>query len=451
MIPGFCFRSPDVIKFLVPAHKYSVCVVPDRERDQALATFDKQAHGNRTRVYIHRSLSALNQCLNNQIHNKLTCIGIHVVCDAYSVLSRRPCVEILDIETKKQATWQLRKTGLPSLLEKVLDRTQPGVTETDRKCLTETSALPEDLVVTDKPTNDAGKHAKTRSFLNVLQQLQAKHADKRDWICFWVCAFYAGMLIDPKHKLKHKHVQGKWSEQKPVPVTTYAEKDDVDACQRMLETVRVKLKERGYELKRSQAQKLVDVLDQNEYVYVMRALLLVREQKLTPEQAVYRTGADVSTTTLLCRTLFQVNSASDPAHAQAKYLSKHVTVPDRARKRVDGDRADKKIVKDEAVIGTETGKKSGNNSTRTHIAPGYYSVLELVRALGVVPQTTTTAQMLALAKNNTTKTSLKKFVVDGKTKYKVIKNVKGWIRFNGIRYRLIGVSGTAGGSSTGNM
>lgn len=429
MIVGFCFRSPEVVKFLVPATKYSVCIVPDKPImfEQVVPLFRKQPIGSRKRVYMHKSLASMVMYFNKNMMDSAK--DLHVVFDAFSTLSTRPCVKILDVDTKTDETWQLKKT-IPLLLEKVLGGLREGVAKDDLECLRERTVLPEDLITTDRKVDDVEKQNKVRSFLHVLQDIQAKNADKRDIIGFWMSAFYVGAVTDKDHVIQTKKITSKWTEGRELPCRVYAEKNDKLARQRMMAFCVSKLKEQSFELKKHSQNKMLELLGTPEHITVMRALCLMENLKWAPEKSAHHTGANISALALIHRTL------NDRSSIVTTYMKnkQHITgtsMPKKMLKLVKGIRKPESEVQDLDV------KKTG----KVHVkqAPsGLWTVLELLKHAGLVPDGKTMPQALGLSKTTIKVEKANKYIVQGTTKYKVIKGKTLYIRFNGAKHKIVG-------------
>lgn len=339
MIQGFAFKSPDVVRFLVPASSYAVCIVPSATKpnviSDALKAFASTPIGSRKRVFMYKSVQALLTC----VRNKWVDVNAHyhVVFDALSVLSTKTCVKILDVETQKDATWQLKKT-LSSLVTKALETCKPGIDESDLKCLQEAHIFPEDMIHTDKKSSDQEKQNKTKSFLHVIQDLQSKNADKRNAIAFWICAGYAGVLLDKMHVIKSTEVSAKWTP-RGIAVKTFSEKKDPNARQRIADKIKSALMQYGFEIKKSSLAKVMGLIGGYEYKYIMRALFLMQECKYSAEKASNETGANVSAVSLIWRYLRDETQVTNMCLKHKKEIDTSFSIP-------------KKYLK--AIVGTDT-------------------------------------------------------------------------------------------------
>ena len=462
---GFAFRSPEVVKFLVPQAQYNVLVVPDKasEFSATVPLFQKRACGGRKRVYLHKSLKAMVTCFNEKRLDPST--DYHMVFDAYSVLTRYPCIKLLDVESRDAMTWHLRNT-IPSLVDKALSAMKPGISEPDQKCFGERIIQPEDLITTDKRVDEVERLEKVRSFLHVIQDIQAKNADKRDLISFWICAFYAGALVDSEHVLKQKTVPVNRYTPTPVPATVYVEKVDKTARERMLTTLTMRLRDQGFELRRHSQTKLADLIGGHEHVTVLRALLLMRELNWPAERAAHGTGANISALALIWRSLNDRTYTHSLAVVNQAHLHQSITVPGKVFKAVADQVQKQKKKKKKAhekdtdsVTETEPKKaKKGLKSTAavavavvaatttTAAVPvpvkvmdrGFYSLLELCQHLELVPRTRTWAQALGLSKTPIT-TSALKYKKNGIIVYRIQAGSRYWVRFGSKKHRFLGV------------
>lgn len=430
MIVGFCFRSPEVVKFLVPATKYSVCIVPDKPImfEQIVPAFRKQPIGSRKRVYMHKSLASMVMYFNKEMMDSTK--DLHVVFDAFSVLSTKPCVKILDVDTKADETWQLKKT-IPLLLEKVLGGLREGVAKDDLECLRERTVLPEDLITTDRKVDDIEKQNKVKSFLHVLQDIQSKNADKRDIIGFWMSAFYVGAVTDKDHVIQKKKITGKWTEGRELACRVYAEKTDKTARQRMMAFCVSKLKDQGFELKKHSQNKMLELLGTQEHVTVMRALWLMENLNWAPEKSAHATGANISALVLIHRSLNDRSSIVTTYMKNKQHIT-GISMPKKMLKQVKG------IKKPESeVVQDQDAKKTGKAPVK-HAPNGLWTVLELLKHAGLVPDSKTMPQALGLSKTTIKVEKANKYVVQGTTKYKVIKGKTLYIRFNGAKHKIVG-------------
>jgi ribosomal protein L18E len=450
---GFAFRSPEVIKFLIPAAQYHVLVVPDKPSEFAatVPTFMKQANGGRKRVYLHKSLIAMVTLFREKKLNPDT--DYHIVFDAYSVLIRYPCIKILDVESRDAETWQLRNT-IPSLVDKILGSAKPGISVPDQNCILERLIQPEDLITTDKRVDEAERLEKVRSFLHVIQDIQAKNAEKRNVISFWITAFYAGVLVDSKHVLKQKTVPVNRYTPTPIKATVYVEKSDKLARDRMLSSLTEHLRRDGFELRKHSLAKLGGLIGNPEHVTTLRALLLMQELNWTPERAAHQTGANISALALIQRSL---NDRTYP-HSLAVVNQNHLyqngivvvpgklfkTVADQKKKvvaeKVTKSKA-KKMQKSKTVSFTVVSEAvDEKKSTAVKVVDrSFYSLLQLCQALELVPRTATLAVALQLSRTPITTSATKyKRGAEGVV-YRIQAGSRYWVRFGSKKHRFLGV------------
>lgn len=429
MILGFAFKSPEVVKFLIPAHSYAVCLVPSNTRPQiiseALAGFTRMPVASRKRVYLYKSVSGLLTCLKNNWVDAST--DYHIVFDALSILSTKTCVKIIDVDVQKDATWQLKKT-LSNVVSKSLETLRPGVDAEDIKVLQETQIFPEDLIHTDKKSNDLEKSNKTKSLLHVIQDLQSKNADKRNAIAFWICAGYAGALLDTQHVVASKQMDTtKWSTQ-PIRVRTYAEKSDKTARQRIAETMRNGLMQYGFEIKKSSLAKVMDLIGGYEYKHIMRALCLMQELKYTSEKASNATGANVSAVALIWRYLHQPEDSVNLCVKHKSVLNPQISIPKKFLKALSGQ-----DIEVQAVV-VKTRKKVVARA----VPAGLYTTARLAITAGLVGAQKTPAQVQAISGSPMRVIGAPKYNKNSELHYKITSGSICYMRFGGKKYKLIG-------------
>ena len=436
MITGFAFRSPEVVRFLINASKYNVCVVPSMEGakptavDSVLAEFARKPNTGRKRVYLHKSVSSLLSCFAKKKLDPGT--DYHFVFDALSILNTKPCVRIIDIETKDAANWQLKRT-LPSQINKILETMKVGIDDADIKCLSEHIVFPEDLIHTDKKVGDNEKQSKNKSFLHIIQDIQSKNADKREAIEFWICAFYAGTLRDTNHRTATTSIKARWTEQSDINVTVYKEKVDKTARERMANAMREGLLSCGFELKKGLITKIMSQIGVQEHINIMRGLFLIQEKKYTPEKASYSTGANISALALIARCLWDRSHHAKPAVKYA-HLLKGIALPKKLLKPLIG------IKKTEEAKPT----KQEEIQPKRRVIPGIsiqagmHDLTDLVVLAGLAPASKTPIQIKALSKSPI-KTTAQKFLKDGKTVYKIKTGKHEYLRYQGQKVKLMGV------------
>jgi hypothetical protein len=195
---GFAFRSPDVVRFMLDRSKYSVCVVPENDVvgvvTKALGEFDKITHGNRTKVYLYKSLRALSYV--NKTTPAVFKSGVHVIFDTISLLKKKG-IKILDVDTKDQADWQVGKTIGLSVM-KVMHGMEQGLDTATLSKLTKHEKFPEDDVNTDTMQSERDRELKNKSLMIVIQDMQSKNASVREVICGYVVLYYLGKLFVSK-------------------------------------------------------------------------------------------------------------------------------------------------------------------------------------------------------------------------------------------------------------
>lgn len=435
---GFAFRSPDVVRFLINASKYMPVVVPDMSKPGAtqvqvsniVAEAKSRPLQSRRRVWLHKSVTGMLVCFKNKILDPTQ--DLHIVFDALSVLKAKTVVRILDIDTKEDATWQLKKT-LPSQLNKLLETLGNGVSESDLKVLDGRIIHPEDLIVTDQKVGDKEKVSKTKSFLHTIQDIQSKNADKRMQIEFWICAFYTGMLRDKNHVMQTKNITAKWVPDSSIDIEVYAEKNDKTARQRMMQRAVKGLGDCGLVLKTGTQNKIMELIGGLEHIYIMRGLFLITKKKYSPEKAAHETGANISALSCIARCLFNPTSHLSLSKIHEKELHS-ICVP---KKMLLGMTGKKREEVDESKE-----KRTRTAVTGREIKPGEYAITELVVAAKLVPVTKTPMQVLAASKTPIT-TTAKKVMRSGRTLFVIENNKSDYIKFAGKKIKIMGKSAEA--------
>lgn len=431
MIYGFAFKSPDVVRFLIPASSYAVCIVPSPTKphviNDALKVFASMPIGQRKRVYMYKSIQALLTC----VRNKWVDIDAHyhIVFDALSLLNTKPCVKVLDIEFQKDATWQLKKT-LSGLLVKTLETCRLGIDANDLSCLQETTVFPEDMIHTDKKSSDQEKQNKTKSFLHVIQDLQSKNADKRNAIAFWICAGYAGVLLDKQHVVKSTEIVAKWTPRN-INVLTFSDKRDPTARQRIADKIKSALMQYGFEIKKSSLAKVMGMIGGYEYKYIMRALLLMQECKYSAEKASNETGANVSAVSLIWRYLRDESNVTNMCIKHKKEINACFSIPKKCLKPLIG-------VEPSTQVEPEVKHRKKIEARR--VGEGKYTVVALVQALGLAGANKTAMQVHALSKTPIKVIGAVKYnSTTGEPRYLIKKNAVCYVRFGGKKYKIKGV------------
>lgn len=322
-VVGFCFRSPNVVRFMLPVTKYALINVD--QRGSITTPLDTIAGaGKRELVFMHRALSGFQaftiRCMESSNGNKDILHAHHIVFDTQEQLARFPEIKIVDDQLQGKADWQIQKT--------YAERVQKIFTEhagTDARFVAtvinaDKSYDPEDLIHTDEKMKEAERKEKSQSLLHVIQDLQSKNADKRNQIQRLVCGFIAGQFIDAQHKLISREFNvSRNGEYGTVKANLISTKHDHDGIKRSLALLASKFREIDLVLRQPALDKISHVLNSQEYVVLMRALLLLLQYKLTPDQASARTGANVCAVALLKREVFTAEqdriNIADTAHA----------------------------------------------------------------------------------------------------------------------------------------
>lgn len=442
MILGFAFRSPDVVRFLIPAHKYNVCMLPDPSKpgllERCLVEHAAKPSAGRKTVFLHKSVIAMLSALKHQKFDASK--GVHIVFDAYSVLASKPIVKILDIETKTEQTWQLKRT-MPGTLAKALETASQGVDESDIKALAVKIILPEDLITTDKKVGDAEKTGKMKSFLHVVQDMQSKNAGIRNDIEFWISAFYTGMLSDSKHDVETKQHIAKWSDGADINIRMFREKHDKTARARMLARSADELKRIGFDMRPALQNKILSLLDSYEYIHTMRAMFLITERNYTPEKAAHETGSNISVLTLLNRCLFDRSSIHALSRKNANKLGA-IMIPKRLLNAVLGksreDIEAERKQKQQADEPNDTTKQKRTSIAGIPIKSGFYEITALAVAAKLAPPGKTAMQVLAISKTPIT-TTAQKYTKAGKYVHEITKNKTEYLRFGGKKFKIVGI------------
>lgn len=305
---GFCYRSPAVVKFMLPAQTHGIINVDERGTITTPPTeIAKFSETNRVIVFMHKSLSGFRAFVTRTVNNKADIRKAHhIVFDTHDQLSRYAEIEIMDLKGQAQADWQVQKT-YPELIAKKFEEHGPGIKQAFVDVITDhlLGADPEDMIHTDKKVKDSERQEKAKSMLHVIQDLQAKNADKRNAISRLICGFVAGQFIDENHKVIEKPVRVcKDIDRCVVPARLISAKKDDTAFERSLEMLASRFRDLGLPLRRPALEKIGNLVNKREYVATMRALLLIDKYGYSPDQASARTGANICAVALIRREVF---------------------------------------------------------------------------------------------------------------------------------------------------
>ena len=320
---GFCYRSPAVVKFMLPTQTHGIVNVDERGTvTTPLSEIAKFSETRRTIVFMHKSLAGFRVFVTRMSEgsNKSDLrLAHHIVFDTHDQLSRYAEIEIMDLKGHSQADWQVQKT-YPELIAKKFEEHGPGIRKQFVDVITDhlLGADPEDMIHTDKKVKDSERQEKAKSMLHVIQDLQAKNADKRNAISRLVCGFVAGQFIDENHVVIEKPIRVcKDADRCVVPARLISAKKDKLAFERSLGILAERFKELGLPLRRPALEKIGNLVNKREYIATMRALLLVEKYGYSPDQASARTGANICAVSLIRREVF-----TETATLNARDISK---------------------------------------------------------------------------------------------------------------------------------
>lgn len=307
-VVGFCFRSPNVVRFMFPVTKYVLINVD--ERGSITTPLNVLANvGKREVVFMYRALTGLQafvtKCNESSNGSKDITHAHHIVFDTPEQLARFPEIQIIDDQMQGKADWQVQK-AYSERVQKIFSE-YTGIDSRFVTTLASTDKLhdPEDLIHTDEKMKEAERKEKSQSLLHVIQDLQSKNADKRNQIQRLVCGFITGQFIDAEHKIITREFNvSRGGEYAPVQATLISTKHDKDGIKRSLALLATKFREIDLTLRQPALDKIAHILSSREYVVLMRALLLMQQYKLTADQASARTGANVCAVALIKREVF---------------------------------------------------------------------------------------------------------------------------------------------------
>jgi hypothetical protein len=236
-------------------------------------------------------------------------------------LTRYPEIKIMDLKARSQADWQVQKT-YPEQIIRYFDERGTGISTDAITRLTDpvVGIDAEDMIHTDKKVRDADRQEKVRSMLHVIQDLQAKNADKRNQIQRLICGFVSGQFIDDKHKTTKKTLRvcrDTDSNRTQAEATLILTKKDTTGLDRSLELLSEQFRGIGLPLRRPALEKIKGIVSGGEYVALMRALLLIQQFRYAPDQACARTGANVCAVALIRREVFTDHATTLPTARDA--------------------------------------------------------------------------------------------------------------------------------------
>lgn len=267
---GFCYRSPAVVKFMLPTQTHGIVNVDERGTvTTPLSEIAKFSETRRTIVFMHKSLPGFRVFVARfkESSNKSDLRRAHhIVFDTHDQLSRYPEIEIMDMKGQTQADWQVQKT-YPELIAKKFEEHGTGIRQQFIDVITDhlLGADPEDMIHTDKKVKDSERQEKAKSMLHVIQDLQAKNADKRNAISRLVCGFVAGQFLDENHVVIEKPVRVcKDVDRCVVPARLISAKSDKTAFERSLEMLAARFRDLGLPLRRPALEKIGNLVNKRE-------------------------------------------------------------------------------------------------------------------------------------------------------------------------------------------
>lgn len=420
---GFAFRSPDVVRFMLDRSKYSVCVVPENDVvgavAKALNEFDKVTHGNRTKVYLYKSMHALGYA--NKTAPTMFKSGIHVIFDTISLLKKKG-IKVLDVDTKDQADWQVGKTIGLSVM-KTMQGMEQGLDATTIAKLTKHEKFPEDDVNTDTMQSERDRELKNKSLMIVIQDMQSKNASVREVICGYVVLYYLGKLFVSKTRRPvdlsmcsfiegNKYVMDSVSKKQDPNVKTKAEARLAE----LLAGIQIKLTKQTL-------TKINNCFKTAEYTTLMRAFSLI-EAGMPISKACANTGASQSLVTMCARSLQHAMVEKQPE------IKNKVTVYKKYIKGIRGIKTNKD--EDELPATSKrrviTGKK---------LKAGRYSLIELLVNTGIAKPKANPSDVLMQSKTPVRVLGDYKTYMDGKkVKYDMIENKTYYIMFQGKKHKI---------------
>lgn len=325
-ILGFCYRSPAVVKFMLPVTHYVVVFVSETGVvTNPLNTIAES--GARTVVFMHKSLAGMRtfikRCLESSTGARTRDLKAahHIVFDVLDQLTRYPEIKLMDLKAKSQADWQVQKT-YPEQIIRYFDEHGVGINADAITRLTDpvVGIDAEDMIHTDKKVKDVDRQDKVKSMLHVIQDLQAKNADKRNQIQRLICGFVSGQFIDGGHKTTTKTLRvcrDPDLNRTQAEATLILTKKDKTGLDRSLELLAEQFRGIGLPLRRPALEKIKCIVSGGEYVALMRALLLIQQYRYAPDQACARTGANVCAVALVRREVFDESTDTLPSSRDA--------------------------------------------------------------------------------------------------------------------------------------
>lgn len=482
-VVGFCFRSPNVVRFMLPVTKYVLINVD--QRGSITTPLDTLAGaGKRELVFMHHALAGFQaftiRCMESSKGNKDILHAHHIVFDTQEQLAHFPEIKVIDDQLQGKADWQIQKA--------YAERVQKIFAEhhgTDPRFVTTVLAAdkaydPEDLIHTDEKMKESERREKSQSLLHVIQDLQSKNADKRNQIQRLVCGFITGQFIDEQHKLITREFNvSRSGEYGAVKANLISTKHDHDGIKRSLALLAAKFREIDLVLRQPALDKILHVISSQEYVVLMRALLLIQQYKLTPDQASARTGANVCAVALLKREVFTSErdrvSIADATHAvgavtlvkraQVQTASEFVfvnpvlrvwnryrkaievivepitststsldTAPSDTVESIETDKHEVELLTDLHKI-AEGKISTAKPTAKKTIPPGTYSITDVVAACHLANPNDSAVAILSMSKTAVTFTA-PRFKVKGKIVYKLKAGQKFRLHWRSQEYKV---------------
>lgn len=481
-VVGFCFRSPNVVRFMLPVTKYVLINVD--QRGSVTTPLDTIAGaGKREVVFMHHALAGFQaytiRCMESSNGNKDILHAHHIVFDTQEQLAHFPEIKVVDDQLQGKADWQVQKT-YAERLQKIFAEHRGIDPRFVTTILTADKAYdPEDLIHTDEKMKESERKEKSQSLLHVIQDLQSKNADKRNQIQRLVCGFITGQFIDDQHKLITREFNvSRNGDYAAVKANLISTKHDRDGIKRSLALLAAKFKEIDLVLRQPALDKILHVIASREYVVLMRALLLMQQYKLTVDQASARTGANVCAVALLKREVFTtaqdrvdltnpsstIGAVTLVKRAQAQTVSEFIfTNPvlriwNKYRKVIEVPKQEVDVVPVDSVqiddfqnnaptpindcatntmplpkLEVTTGKQKP--IAKKTIPPGTYSITDVVVACHLANPNDSAVAILSMSKTSVTFTA-PRFKIKGKIVYKLKAGQKFRLHWRSQEYKV---------------